>query len=183
MGEVKACQICKGEGIVGYTIDGEQPTLEGCPRCSAECEICGKRGCTERHRPTGGEVLCEVEPLCEGCSSFCDGDCLADAYKKRIIELETAVKHYITVACDPDLPDDDMQRYDDALESLADVIGGKPPRVDGSGYTLKNDYWQLVETLRECDEYLKPNPKNAIGSGSILHQKIQSALQKSNDDG
>lgn len=27
------CQTCKGEGVIGYTIDGEQPTLDDCPAC------------------------------------------------------------------------------------------------------------------------------------------------------
>lgn len=35
---------------------------------------------------------------------------------------------------------------------------------------------ELEDVLREADEYLKPNPKNSIGTGSILHRKMVDAL-------
>jgi len=33
-----------------------------------------------------------------------------------------------------------------------------------------------TEILKEIDQYLSDNPKNYMGSGSILHQKVQKAI-------
>lgn len=35
-----------------------------------------------------------------------------------------------------------------------------------------------MELLKEIDDYLKPNPKNYIGTGSILHQKVQEIVTR-----
>ena len=38
--------------------------------------------------------------------------------------------------------------------------------------------WSGIHVLEECEEYLSRNPKNNIGSGSILHKKIQEIVGK-----
>jgi hypothetical protein len=45
---------------------------------------------------------------------------------------------------------------------------------------LKHPKWimNLFNVLEEIDEYLSSNPKNYVGSGSILHTKIKNCLSK-----
>jgi hypothetical protein len=42
----------------------------------------------------------------------------------------------------------------------------------------KRDKDALLDLVEECDAYLAPNPKNSIGSGSILHQKMRDLLKE-----
>ena len=91
----------------------------------------------------------------------------------------------------------DAQRYIDVLnrrDQFEEELAAKDVQIaelrDGNEYILVQELRQeleakdkkvaeLVEVLKECDEYLSPNPKNSIGTGSILHQKIQAALKES----
>ena len=42
---------------------------------------------------------------------------------------------------------------------------------------LETQNKELIEVIKECDDYLKGNKLNYIGNGSILHTKMKKALK------
>lgn len=109
-----------------------------------------------------------------------------DNVRTYLQELEQVIKdneHY---------SDDD----DEVNQEIADVARKYPNRAfivllnlgilldnyqDKDSDILKHPKWimNLFNVLEEIDEYLSSNPKNYVGSGSILHTKIKNCL--SND--
>ena len=78
------------------------------------------------------------------------------------------------------------------------IIGMNEPDVSGyaivnngivESYPIPSEFNEIIketlakgraamELLKEIDDYLKPNPKNYIGTGSILHQKVQEIVTR-----
>lgn len=76
-----------------------------------------------------------------------------------------------------------FQIYDTLLRGFFRILWGYQVMFDNAcdpdQDTLEFNPWisKSIEVLSEIDEYLSPNPKNYIGSGSILHTKVQAVLK------
>lgn len=72
-------------------------------------------------------------------------------------------------------PNLNLQCYDpnvevEEVEELAEMLN--------KSSEMETAIKEVLELFEELDEYLSSNPKNYIGSGSILHQKIKKYVSK-----
>jgi len=116
---------------------------------------------------------------------------VAKCSEKELDDVRTYLQDLEEVLKDNDCYDSDDP---DVNKEIADVARKYPNRSfivpfnlgilldnyqDKDSDILEHPKWimNMIDVLKEIDEYLSSNPKNYIGSGSILHTKVKNCIE------